>query len=82
MRQLLTQAVSGVKRLHSQLDVISSHVASSLLGKEVSVQTLSHELAHGVVAGVVVESGRPKIIVDGMRYDLSQVLTATPLALN
>ena len=82
MRQLLTQAVFGVNRLQGHLDAISAHIADSMLGKMVSLQTPSHQPAHGVVAGVVVEAGKPKLIVDGLRYDLSQVLTVTPLALN
>jgi len=82
MRHLITKAANHAQRLHGQLDAISSHIARSLLGRMVSLQNGTQHPAHGVVAGVLVDNGTPKIVVNGACYKLDQVLTVTPLALN
>jgi hypothetical protein len=82
MRHLLNKAASRVEQFHSQLDTISTHIATSMLGRMVSVQLGAQPPAHGMVSGVLLENGAPKIVVNGASYDLRQVLTVTPLAFN
>jgi hypothetical protein len=82
MRHLLSKAAGAVQHLHQQLDTINRNIASSMLGRSVSIRVGVQPPAHGIVAGVVVEDGAPKIVVNGACYDLSQVLTVTPLAFN
>lgn len=45
--------------------------ASSLLGRQVTVQADSSNTAQGVVSGVDLSSGTPQIIVNGTSYSLS-----------
>jgi hypothetical protein len=61
---------------------IPSHLASALIGQTVSLLNASHTVSHGVVSGVLNETGRPKIIVGRMQYDLNQVLSVTPPPFN
>jgi len=49
--------------------------ASSLLGRQVTVQTSSTTTAQGVVSGVDLSTGTPEIVVNGTSYNLSQVLS-------
>jgi flagellar basal-body rod modification protein FlgD len=49
--------------------------ASSLLGRQVTVQADSSNTAQGVVSGVDLSSGTPQIIVNGTSYSLSQVIS-------
>jgi flagellar basal-body rod modification protein FlgD len=52
--------------------------ASSMLGGTVTVQATSTTTASGVVDSVKIVDGTPKIVVGGIPYDLSQVLTISP----
>ena len=52
--------------------------ATALLGRQVSLQTDSGTLTQGVVTGLDVSSGTAQILVNGVSYDLSQVLTIAP----
>ncbi len=61
---------------------IPNHLALALVGQTVSLLDRAHKVAHGVVAGVLMETGRPKLIVDRVEYDLSQVLSVTPPVFN
>lgn len=63
-------------------ETIPNHLAMALVGQTVSLLDRAHKVAHGVVAGVLTEAGRPKLIVDRVEYDLSQVLSVTPPAFN
>jgi flagellar basal-body rod modification protein FlgD len=56
--------------------------ANALLGRAVSLQVDSDTTAQGVVSGVEVDAGTPKIVVGGVAYDLSQVLTVAPAVIN
>ena len=56
--------------------------ANALLGRAVSLQVDSNTTAEGVVSGVEVEAGTPKIVVGGVAYDLGQVLTVAPAVIN
>jgi hypothetical protein len=62
--------------------MIRSHIAASMIGQAVDLLVGAGQIAHGVVSGVQVEGGSPKLLVEGSRYDLDQVLTVTPATLN
>ena len=49
--------------------------ANSLIGRQVSLQVDSNTVTQGVVSGVDASSGNPRIVVNGVAYDLSQVLS-------
>jgi hypothetical protein len=61
---------------------IPNHLAQALIGQTVSLLDHAHTIAHGVVAGVINVTGRPKLIVDRVEYDLNQVLSVTPPVFN
>jgi hypothetical protein len=65
-----------------ELNVISAHIAGSMLGSEVSLRTGPRLPAHGIVTGVVLDAGTPRIVVNGAAYGLDQVLTVVPAAFN
>jgi hypothetical protein len=48
-----------------------------MVGCTVDLLDERHTVAHGVVTGVFLTAGTPKIIVNGQRYGMEQVLTAT-----
>ena len=54
--------------------------ANSLIGRQVSLQATADQTAQGVVSEVQVQSGTPKIIVNGQSFDLSQVTSIQPVA--
>jgi hypothetical protein len=60
---------------------IRQHIACSMIGRTVSLIINTSVVKKGVVAGVVVDSGATKVIVNGSHYDLSQVLTSAPAGL-
>ena len=62
--------------------IIPNHLALALVGQTVSLLDRAHKVAHGVVAGVLMEAGRPKLVVDRVEYDLNQVLSVTPPVFN
>ena len=64
-------------RFENGLGVIRKKLAKAMVGSTVDLLADSHTVAHGIVTGVFLNAGTPKIIVNGERYDLSQVLTAT-----
>jgi hypothetical protein len=61
---------------------VRKHIAKALVGQSVDLLTTEHTIVHGVVSGVLTEAGIPKLLVDGARYDLSQILTAMPATLD
>ncbi len=63
-----------------RLGEIQKDIASAMIGKTVSLMAGARGIAHGMVAGVMVETGTPKIIVNGRRYRLDQVLSVCPAA--
>lgn len=63
-------------------NAIANHLASGLVGQTVSLLNRSHRISHGVVAGIIQQAGRPKLIVNRHEYDLSQVLSVTPPTFN
>jgi len=62
--------------------IIPNHLAYALVGQTVSLLGRSRTVRHGVVAGVITQTGRPMLVVDRVEYDLSQVLSVTPPAFN
>jgi hypothetical protein len=63
-------------------ETVPNHLALALVGQTVSVRGRQNNISHGVVAGVLNENGRPKLIVNRVEYDLSQVLSVTPPSFN
>jgi len=62
---------------HSQLGEVRQHLAEAMVGKTVDLLN-GRVVAHGVVSGVMLLAGNPKLLVNGRAYDLNQVLTASP----
>ena len=60
-----------------KLGQIRKNIASAMIGRTVSLLADAKTIAHGMVAGVMVEAGMPKIVVNGQSYDLGRVLTVT-----
>lgn len=58
--------------------LLACNMAYAMLGCDVSVCTREHRVKHGVVTGVFLESGAPKIVVKHRAYNLDQVLTVHP----
>lgn len=54
--------------------------ASTMLGRQVTVQATSSTTAQGVVTGIDLSSGTPEIVVNGTSYNLSQVLSISTAA--
>ncbi len=68
------QDVTG---LRDQQDISQAY---SLIGQSVSVQADANTTAQGTVQAVNIQAGKPQIVVNGVGYDLSQVLSVTPAA--
>lgn len=51
--------------------------ANSLLGQTVTLQVDKSTTAQGVVSAVDLSAGTPKLVINGSKYDLSQVITVT-----
>jgi hypothetical protein len=82
MNHSLSPTAAATPRAQNQLAAISVGIANSMLGRLVSLRVGAKAAAHGVVAGILLESGAPKLVVNGSCYELGQVLTVTPVALN
>jgi hypothetical protein len=64
------------------LEGIRKKIALSMIGRMVGLVNDAHTIVHGVVTGVRIESGTPKIEVAGRRFSLNQILTITPVFFN
>jgi hypothetical protein len=53
-----------------------------MVGRAVDLLVDAQHITHGVVTGVLNEAGTPKLVVDGHRYDLKQILTVAPASFN
>jgi len=62
---------------NQQLGSVRQHLAEAMIGKTVDLLS-GHAVAHGIVSGVMLLAGNPKLLVNGRTYDLNQVLTASP----
>lgn len=70
----LQQSTSLQKELGEMGSSQNLTQANALLGRQVSVLVDDSGTAtQGVVSGVMVDSGVPKVVVNGVAYDLSQV---------
>jgi flagellar basal-body rod modification protein FlgD len=56
--------------------------ANALLGRQVSLQVDDRTVTQGVVSAVDVSSGTAQIVVNGVMFDLSQVLAITTPSTN
>ena len=56
--------------------------ANGMIGRTVMLDTGNQTQASGVVDGVQMDSGAAKIVVNGVAYDLSQVLAISPTPAN
>src|SRR5256714_13007128 len=56
--------------------------ATTMLGRVVALQDDQGNLINGAVSAVQVEAGTPKIVVNGLAYDLSSVLSIAPAPSN
>lgn len=56
------------------------NMAAAMIGRTVGLWNGGKKITRGVVSAVFTEAGRPKLVVDGLRYDPSQILTVTPTA--
>ena len=74
---MLTKLNSKLARPLDKLAPIRKKLAAALIGSTVDVLEKSHTITHGIVAGVSIVAGTPKIVVEGHLYDMDQVLTAT-----
>ncbi len=55
--------------------------ANALIGRQVTLQVdSSGNTTQGVVSGIDAGSGQPQIVVNGVSYNLNQVLSVTPAA--
>lgn len=82
INQLSKYPAASAARIRNHLAAINETIAHSMLGRLVSLRAGANTPAHGVVAGILLEGGAPKLVVNGACYDLGQVLTVTPLACN
>ena len=60
-----------------KLGEIRKDIASAMIGRTVSLLADAKTIARGMVAGVMVEAGMPKVVVNGHSYELGRVLTVT-----
>jgi len=58
---------------------IRKKLARSMIGSTVDLLADSHTIAHGIVTGVMVVAGSPKIVVNGQAYDVDRVITSTTI---
>lgn len=66
---------TNLAQLRSSQDILQSN---AMIGRAVTVQTSAGDLVQGTVTGLTVESGTPKIIVNGAGYSLSQLRSVSP----
>lgn len=59
------------------LGAVRQHLAEALIGKTVDVLN-GRAVKHGIVKGVLLLAGDPKLLVNGRMYDMNQILTVTP----
>ena len=64
--------------LRRRCDSVRSKIANSLVGSDVSLMAGPDSVVHGIVSAVKIESGKPKLMVAGMPFDLDQVVVAMP----
>ena len=68
--------------LPSKFDDIGVRLACFMIGRTVDMFVDARTIARGIVTGVLTEAGVPKLVMGGKRYDVDQILTATPSSFN
>jgi hypothetical protein len=76
MLRSLKNTIASQPLLKVKLASIRRKLARSLIGSTVDLLADSHTIAHGIVTGVLVVAGTPKIVVNGQAYDVDRVVTA------
>ena len=82
MLRSLKSKVASLPLLEDKLGSIRKKIAGALIGSTVDLLADSHTIAHGIVAGVSMVAGNPKILVNGRLYDIDQVLTSTDASIS
>ncbi|HWC60503.1 MAG TPA: hypothetical protein VHC44_12480 [Verrucomicrobiae bacterium] len=72
-----SNSFNTVNRAELEISAVRQHLAEAMVGKTVDLLS-GRAVAHGVVSGVMLLAGNPKLLVNGRAYDLNQVLTASP----
>jgi hypothetical protein len=72
-----SNCVTSINRTELEISTVRQHLAQAMVGKTVDLLS-GRAVAHGVVSGVMLLAGNPKLLVNGRAYDLNQVLTASP----
>lgn len=70
---------SDIEQLRAEQQLLQ---ANSLLGRTVEIQDGSGARVTGPVSAVQMEEGTPKLVVNGRRFDLGQLSSITPAAIN
>ena len=76
MFQTLNTTLAGAPLFGGTLNRVQKNLARSMVGATVDLLTDHKTIVHGMVAGVFMTAGTPKIVVNGHGYDIDQVLTA------
>lgn len=76
VRSLHTR-IASLPFVEDKLEVIRKNLARAMVGNTVDLLADRKTVAHGIVTGVLIVAGAPKIVVDGRTYDMNQVLTST-----
>ena len=59
-------------------NILSVNLANAMVGRSVDLSIGTKKITHGVVAGVLTEAGKLRIVVGRTSYDLRQILTISP----
>ena len=70
---------ADIASLRSQQEILQ---ANSLLGRTVEIQDESKAVITGPVTAVQMEEGTPKLVVNGTKYAMSDLLSIKPQATN
>jgi flagellar hook assembly protein FlgD len=70
---------SDIARLREEQQLLQ---ASALLGRTVEIQDGDQPAVTGPVSAVQMVEGMPKLVVNGRRYDLGDLLSVTPTVAN
>jgi len=77
-RGIKSRIKTAVNPFPAPTDSVSDRLAKALVGQAVSLLVAPETITHGVVTDVLTEAGAPKIVVHGLQYPFSQVLTSVP----
>ena len=77
MHRLMNSNRMVMPQFPDKLGGIRKKLAKAMVGSTVDLLDDRQTVAHGIVTGVFMNAGTPKIIVNGQRYSMEQVLTAT-----